>query len=123
MSEVFMLGPFLYPIAAALRVIEESEREPQPVSVYRAAVNAGILTLAGAWVEPPPGNVDRERAMEVDLTKPIIVMQLDRATMVIADGRHRLVKACVLGVRELPGYLLTAEEAESIKCLIAVEEG
>lgn len=61
--------------------------------------------------------IDAERAMEADLARPLLFIPFF-GEMLLIDGWHRLYKAACLGVEELPMYLLTQEEADSICFLV-----
>ena len=54
-------------------------------------------------------------ALTTDLGSPILFVPLEGKDK-LADGWHRLFHAAVLGVDELPAFILTQEEADS--CLI-----
>jgi hypothetical protein len=61
--------------------------------------------------------IDETYAMKTDLTKPLLLIPY-RAGYLLADGWHRLYKACRLGVAMLPMCVLTEEETKSILWLV-----
>jgi hypothetical protein len=68
-----------------------------------------VLKIGGIKVEWT--RVDNE---EVDLTVPIILAETKYGTMVI-DGWHRIAKAYTLGLKTLPGVVLTKEETKGVE--------
>lgn len=60
--------------------------------------------------EGNPFHGDPEYAMETDLTKPLILAELQEGKYKLLDGNHRLYKARALHVDRLPIYFLTREE-------------
>jgi hypothetical protein len=58
--------------------------------------------------------IDREHALQADLSVPLIFVPLGEEALLL-DGWHRLWKAAALGVPELPMFLLTKEEARSLQ--------
>lgn len=60
--------------------------------------------------EGNPFHGDPEYAMETDLTKPLILAELQEGKYKLLDGNHRLYKARALQVDRLPVYFLTREE-------------
>lgn len=69
-------------------------------------VSRSITELA----EENPFHGDPEYAMETDLTKPLILAELQEGKYKLLDGNHRLYKARALHVDRLPVYFLTREE-------------
>ena len=69
-------------------------------------VSRSITELA----EGNPFHGDPEYAMETDLTRPLILAELQEGKYKLLDGNHRLYKARALHVDRLPVYLLTREE-------------
>ncbi len=69
-------------------------------------VSRSITELA----EGNPFHGDPEYAMETDLTKPLILAELQEGKYKLLDGNHRLYKARALHVDRLPVYFLTREE-------------
>ena len=60
--------------------------------------------------EGNPFHGDPEYAMATDLTKPLILAELQEGKYKLLDGNHRLYKARALQVGRLPVYVLTKEE-------------
>lgn len=69
-------------------------------------VSRSITELA----EGNPFHGDPEYAMETDLTRPLILAELQEGKYKLLDGNHRLYKARALHVDRLPVYFLTREE-------------
>ena len=61
-------------------------------------------------------NLDWEYAKTTDTTKPLLVAPF-QGEILLLDGWHRLSRAVIEGIDELPMYLLTEEEAERIQWL------
>ena len=62
-------------------------------------------------------------ALSTDLSLPIAFVPLEGKDKLV-DGWHRLFKAAVMGIDELPAYILTQEEADScLICKLAPEQG
>lgn len=55
-------------------------------------------------------------ALSTDLTRPLLFIPFFGQCLMI-DGWHRLYKAAVLGLKDLPMYELTQEEADTAKWL------
>lgn len=77
----------------------------EDVSTFRVA-SRSIAELA----EGNPFHGDPEYAMETDLSKPLILAELQEGKYKLLDGNHRLYKALALHVDRLPVYCLTREE-------------
>lgn len=60
--------------------------------------------------EGNPFHGDPQYAMETDLSKPLILAELQEGKYKLLDGNHRLYKALALHVDRLPVYVLTREE-------------
>ena len=60
--------------------------------------------------------LDEEYALTTDLTKPLLFLPLGEETLLV-DGWHRLAKAAILGIPELPIYLLSQADADAIQWL------
>ena len=60
--------------------------------------------------EGNPFHGDPEYAMETDLSRPLILAELQEGKYKLLDGNHRLYKARALHVDRLPVYSLTREE-------------
>lgn len=60
--------------------------------------------------EGNPFHGDPEYAMETDLSRPLILAELQEGKYKLLDGNHRLYKARALQVDRLPVYFLTREE-------------
>lgn len=60
--------------------------------------------------------INEEYAMTTDLSRPLLFIPFC-GQMLLIDGHHRLWKAARLGISAVPIYLLTEEEANSIRWL------
>ena len=58
-------------------------------------------------------NMDWEYAKTTDITAPLLFIPLEN-TILLIDGWHRLALASTLNLLEMPMFLLTQEEADSI---------
>ena len=69
------------------------------------------------WIQQNYQEIDLEYARTTDMTRPFLVIPFGRDECLIVDGWHRLTRAVMESVEELPMYLLTREEARSIQWL------
>ena len=60
--------------------------------------------------------INLEYAITTDLSRPLLFLPLHNARL-LADGWHRLARAVMEGIEELPMYMLSQEEADSIQWL------
>lgn len=67
----------------------------------------------------PLPSFDRDYAMTTDLVEPVFVATLRRSEgeefPLLIDGTHRLYRAYVEHVAELPAYVLTVDESLAIR--------
>lgn len=87
------------------------------------------ITRASEWIEknleqvdlsvvqvglPVPGadsaKLDETFIPQADLTKPLIIVRMRPEFFRLIDGNHRVAKARLSGIRELPAYYLTQEQ-------------
>lgn len=67
--------------------------------------------------------LDIAYAMTTDLTKPLLFIPFEGQHRLI-DGHHRLFRAAVEGVEELPAYILTEEDkAQCLVCYLPQGKG
>jgi hypothetical protein len=104
-EQVFQGYGYRFVIGKALRLLAGRTPNNQVV----VAECADMLRMVG---------INKQHALgpDIDLTKPLIVVWFPHLNggMVI-DGWHRIYRATVEGVAELPSYLLTLEEADAIR--------
>lgn len=121
----FHFGAWVFSIDAAEALIAGAPRKPQSLDVATWAAAYGLTHLDNPHphrinlIGPASNTLDRAYAMTTDLTKPVIVAQLDIAghppSPLLIDGTHRLYHAWRHGVPRLPAYLLTAGETRQIQ--------
>ncbi|MEH1129425.1 hypothetical protein [Micromonospora sp. CPCC 206061] len=120
----FYFGPWAFSIDEAERLIADRAREPHILDVAVWANAYGLTTID----DPAPGTVsligptrdglDREYAIGIDLTKPVIVATLETSgepAALLIDGVHRLYRAWRERVAQLPAYVLSVAETQQIK--------
>lgn len=69
------------------------------------------------WIQQNYETLDWEYAKTTDLTKPLLIIPFGEQEILIIDGWHRLARAVLEGIEELPMVLLTQEEADSVQWL------
>lgn len=100
---------FVWNVTRAWTTIQEKPRNPD----YFRPADQGV-TIAHLRQRYP--DLDWDYAQTVDLTRPLLfVPYAGRAQMI--DGWHRLARAVLDGVPQLPAYLLTQEEADDCLAL------
>jgi hypothetical protein len=90
---------------------DEQDGQRQGLNIVLSA--SGILSILSIL-----SILNREYAMETDLTKPVLVATLEAGgepTALFIDGVHRLYRAWREGVASLPAYVLTVAETQQIK--------
>jgi hypothetical protein len=115
----FQFGPWVFNVSGARAIIAERPRDLQALDVESWAYQYGLDdTDAGAPLFSNVG-LDRDYAMTTDLDEPVIVATVRTSEhgelRLLIDGTHRLYKAHVQGVAELPAYMLNAEESLVIR--------
>jgi hypothetical protein len=117
----FQFGPWLFNVNGARAIIEDSPREPRNLPVVQWARFYGLDSVEGQTVSlfTPLPSFDRDYAMTTDLSEPLLVAALrseeGEEFPLLIDGTHRLYRAFVEGVNELPAYLLSIEESLAIR--------
>ncbi len=121
----FHFGPWVFSIDAAEALIACAPRDTKHLAVATWATAYGLTRLDNphertiSLIGPASNAFDRDYAMSTDLTKPVIVAQVDIGgqppARLLIDGTHRLYRAWREGVPRLPTYLLTAEETRQIQ--------
>jgi hypothetical protein len=99
---------YVWNISKAWRFIQESPREPD----YFRPAEQGV-TIEHLQERYP--SLDWEYAKTTDLSRPLLFVPY-RGQAQLADGWHRVARAVLEGIEELPAYLLTDEEANA--CLL-----
>jgi hypothetical protein len=69
------------------------------------------------WIRQNYEELDWDYARTADLTRPLLVIPFGEQEILLIDGWHRLARAVLEGIEELPMILLTREEADSIQWL------
>jgi hypothetical protein len=120
----FYFGPWAFSIDEAERLIADRPREPHTLDVAVWANAYGLATIDDSapgrvsLIGPTRDGLDREYAMGIDLTKPVIVATLETSgepAALFIDGIHRLYRAWREGVAQLPAYVLSVAETQQIK--------
>lgn len=118
----FFLGPWSFSIDKARDIICECPRETHRLPVKMWARAYGLTTpahaTAMAMLGPGP-DFDREYAMTTDLHEPLIVATMHSPELadafLLIDGTHRLYRAYVERVPDLPAFVLDADETQAIR--------
>jgi hypothetical protein len=99
---------FVWNISKAWRLIEGSPRDPD----YFRPADQGVTV---EHLEERYPSLNWEYAKTTDLSRPLLFVPY-RGQAQMVDGWHRIARAVLEGVEELPAYLLT--EAEADACLL-----
>jgi hypothetical protein len=120
----FYFGPWVFNINRAQVLIAERVRPTLYIPVAAWARVYGFdhpedERRSISLIAPGPG-FDHEYAMTTELSEPVILATIhsDETGMVaplLIDGTHRLYRAYVEGVPELPAHLLNTEETLAIR--------
>jgi hypothetical protein len=123
-AQWFVFGAWVYDIQAAGQLLREVPRPDRllPVAVWAGAYGLdrepGASPHTIALIGPGPG-FDPAYAMSTDLSRPVIVatfaIEGQPDTPLLIDGTHRLYKAHVSGVVELPCQVLDTAETRAIR--------
>ncbi|MFI2652773.1 hypothetical protein [Micromonospora fulviviridis] len=119
----FHFAPWVFSIDAADALIATTPRDTQPLDVMAWATAYGLTRLDDPrrvnLIGPTSAGLNRDYAMTADLSRPVIVAQLDVTghppSPLLIDGIHRLYRAWREHVPRIPAYLLTAEETRRIQ--------
>jgi hypothetical protein len=84
-----------------------------PLQTFRPAQ----FDMTPEWINQNYKELDWEYAKTTDLSNPLLVIPFSDEEILLIDGWHRLARAVMEGVEELPMVLLTQEEADSIQWL------
>jgi hypothetical protein len=99
---------YVWNISKAWRLIEET---PRPLDYFRPAEQG--VTVEHLQERYP--SLDWEYAKTTDLSRPLLFVPFNGKAQLI-DGYHRVAKAVLEGIEELPAYQLTQDEAD--ECLL-----
>jgi hypothetical protein len=117
----FQFGPWLFNVERAKDIIADNPRDVHSLPVQPWARFYGLDLPGGRSFSlfRPASEFDAEYAVTTDLTEPVIVATLrsregGRFPLLI-DGTHRLYRAQVQGVAELPAHVLTIDESLEIR--------
>jgi hypothetical protein len=99
---------YVWNVTNAWRLIEATPREPD----YFRPAEQGV-TVEHLKMRYP--SLDWEYAKTTDLSRPLLFVPFQGKAQLL-DGWHRVARAVLEGVVELPAYLLTQEEAD--ECLL-----
>ena len=112
-------GPWLFNINSARAIIAERPRDVRFLPVEPWAYFYGLDNTDEAVSPFSVQHLDRDYAMTTDLREPLLVATLRTSEHqqfpLLIDGTHRLYRAYVEHVAELPTYVLTAEESLAIR--------
>ena len=115
----FQFGPWLFNVNGARAIIAESPRQPRALPVEPWARFYGLDNTDEAVSLFSVQHLDRDYAMATDLDEPVLVAtlrsSLSKQFPLLIDGTHRLYKAFVQGIAELPAYVLDADESLAIR--------
>lgn len=97
-----MLGgfPFNWNITRATEWIDEN----------RDQVELSVVQVAPPGPGADSAKLDEAFIPQADLNKPLIMVRMRPEFFRLIDGNHRVAKARLLGVNELPAYFLTQEQ-------------
>jgi len=116
----FQFGPWLFNVNAARAIIAESPRETQalPVAAWAQFYGLGDAETEGVSLFAAT-HLDRDYAMTTNLAEPVLVATIrsseHRTRPLLIDGTHRLYRAHIERVAELPAYVLSVEESLAIR--------
>lgn len=117
----FQFGPWVFNVNRAQAILAESPREPKLLPVVQWARFYGLDSHDGPGLSlfTPLPSFDRDYAMTTDLDNPLLMATLrshdGKEFALLIDGTHRLYRAFIDGVAELPAHVLTAEESLAIR--------
>ena len=77
----------------------------------------GLIGLPGRMTMGIQINWDKvQNDPEISLDIPIILAYSKRGSLIPVDGWHRIAKAKLAGIKELPSVILTKTESKKIRC-------
>jgi hypothetical protein len=118
----YFFGPWRFDVDQALAIIADNPRPTRQLPVYDWANAFGIGELRRPNTIPLLGigpDFDADYALTSDLADPLLIATLvDKegvASPLFIDGMHRLYRAYLEDIAELPAYVLTPEESLAIR--------
>lgn len=99
--ECFSMGTLNLNVTAILKAIEKNE-----ISYDRGNINCD----AYFWENCKLSQIDVEYAMQTDLSKPLLFIEISEDKNICIDGQHRMYHAYQEGIKELPVYLLHMQD-------------
>lgn len=117
----FVFGPWVFNVDRGLAIVAEHAREAKALPVEPWTHFYGLDATGEEEGIPlfAPMNLDRDYAMTTDLDEPVLVAtlrsSLNKQFPLLIHGTHRLYRAYVEHVAELPAYVLTVEESLAIR--------
>ena len=97
-DELYRNGIFEFNITKIFNFIENNkvkfELQPFAVKDYRAGLS----------------NIKKKHVASVDVSKPIILIEMSPAIYIVIDGHHRLEKARTDGITSVMAYRLTVKQ-------------
>jgi hypothetical protein len=121
-NQYFQFGPWVFNVDRALALIAEKPRPTHLLPVDAWARFYGLAEPEDKSSIPlisPGAGFDRDYALTTDLTEPVVVATLRDAegyeSPLLIDGTHRLYRAYVEGIEQLPAHVLDVEESLAIR--------
>lgn len=115
----FQFGPWLFNVNGARAILAERPRDNKSLPVEPWTRFYGLDNTDEAVSLFSVLHLDRDYAMTTDLDEPVLVATLQSSLSkrfpVLIDGTHRLYKAYVRGIEELPAYVLDVDESLAIR--------
>lgn len=113
-GQEFVFGDWVFDVDAALHIIRRNPRGSTFIDVDQFAESIG---LNAPHTEYQTDDVYATR--EADISDPVLLVTLPSSgggeSHLMIDGYHRLRGAVIKGVREIPAYVLSAQETRSIQ--------
>ena len=116
-DEIFYFLDTAWDIEKADKILKKKPREPEITSVVEpqkmVSIPGGPVRFGGVFVDP-------EHVKKADITLPIYIALIKfkscgKAMLLPIDGWHRIAKAAMAGITELPAFFFTLRESNSIR--------
>jgi hypothetical protein len=120
-AQRFLFGPWVFNVSGALAIVAECPRRTWYLPVAQWARFYGLADGEGQTVSlfTALPDLDRDYAMTTDLSEPVLIATMQNedgeAFPLLIDGTHRLYRAYVERIAELPTYVLTVDETLAIR--------
>lgn len=116
----FRFGPWVFDVNKGLAIVAESPRGARLMPVEPWARFYGLAKgEADAFPVFGVRDIDKMLAMTADLRRPLLMATMrnqgGEEFPLVIDGTHRIYRAYVEGIAELPAFLLTVEETLAIR--------